>query len=324
MPAKSLTIVFWVLLECLCAAVLTGQNLVVNGGFESYSACPASLGNLHADLDYWEAPTQGSTDYFNSCSEQMGVPENYNGAQPAREGKGYAGFYAYAPGDYREYLMGRLRRPLAAGVRYVVTVYLSLSERSDYALREFGLLLSSRPVRAATKKQLSRKFWFADQENEHQFLTLGNGAFAMDTGDWVRLSVGLTAKGGEQYLILGNFDPNRQTRTQRTGRQSNRGAYYYVDAMELRPADTDAGKETAAKESAGTLHRFPVDSLMLLPELTFEFDTFRISQTGQARLDSLYNFLQGAGNLRLELRGHTDALGARSTTCCFRNSVAGR
>lgn len=293
----------------ILAGPVSSQNLVVNAGFESYSACPQALGNLHADLDYWETPTQGSTDYFNSCSDQMGVPENYNGAQPAMEGKGYAGFYAYAPGDYREYLTGRLRRPLAAGATYVVTVHVSLSERSDFALREFGLLLSNRPVRAATKKPLSRKYWFADRENNHQFLTLGNNAFASDTGGWLRLSASFTAAGGEQYLTLGNFEPNKQTRTQRTGRQSNRGAYYYVDAVALEPADAAVRQESSTRQGVQTTGRFPLDSLMQLPELTFEFDTSLISTTGKARLDSLYNFMQAAGHLRLELMGHTDSLG---------------
>ena len=282
---------------------LWGQNLVLNAGFEAYSSCPAALGNLQADSEYWESPTQGSTDYFNSCSDQMGVPKNYNGTQAAREGKGYAGFYAYAPGDYREYLMGRFRSPLKAGSQYAVTVYLSLSERSDYAIGEFGILLCNRPIRAATKKQLSRKYWFSDPENAYQFLTIGTGSFAGDTGQWVQLTARFEAKGGEQYLVLGNFEPNRQTRTQRTGRQSNRGAYYYVDAVEVKAVGDTTPEQEAITAS------FPLDSLLLLPELTFEFDTFRISETGQARLDSLYRFLQRTGDLRLELRGHTDSQG---------------
>jgi OOP family OmpA-OmpF porin len=142
------TIIFF-LVYLLCHA----QNLVKNPSFEQFEQCPVKLGNLDADVVQWSTPTLGSTDYFHSCSVHMGTPKNFNGEQAAKFGSGYAGLYLYAPDDYREYLQGELITPLNKGERYELSFYISLAERSDFAIREFGVLFSDKPLNFATKKK---------------------------------------------------------------------------------------------------------------------------------------------------------------------------
>ena len=43
------------------------QNLVKNPSFEDYLECPNALGTFGLHLKNWSTPTQGSTDYFNTC-----------------------------------------------------------------------------------------------------------------------------------------------------------------------------------------------------------------------------------------------------------------
>ena len=75
---------------------------------------------------FWSTPTQGSTDYFNACSKVMSAPENFNGVQYPKSGEAYAGFYFYAPGDYREYIQAELTRTLRRGIKgYQLTFYVS-------------------------------------------------------------------------------------------------------------------------------------------------------------------------------------------------------
>ena len=89
-----------VFLACIFPFGVLAQNLIPNPGFEVYRNCPRHLGNFRHDVALWTTPTEGSTDYFHLCSQYMGTPDNFNGAQNTLEGNGYAGFYAYAPGDY--------------------------------------------------------------------------------------------------------------------------------------------------------------------------------------------------------------------------------
>lgn len=290
-------------LVALTARESAGQNLVPNPGFEQYHSCPRFLGNLDDDLVGWGAPTQGSTDYFNRCSKDMGTPENFNGKQAAAEGDGYSGFYAYAPGDYREYLQARLSRPLVAGRQYRLRFSLSLAERSDFALHSIGVLFTRKPMRVATKKNLSRRHWFADSADPHH-LEVAAPAYFTDTENWMHLDTVFTARGSERYLIIGNMRTNARTRVFKTGRRSNKGAYYYLDAVFLESygESNGSGREVVAGE-------MPVDSLLVLPSLLFEFDAYRISETGQRALARIFRALQADAAHSLELFGHTDSVG---------------
>lgn len=282
---------------------LQAQNLVPNPGFESFRLCPSELGNFHEDVGSWTCPTDGSTDFFHRCSQKMGAPENFNGAESTFEGDGYAGFYAYAPGNYREYLQVRLTSPLKAGVTYSLSFNVSLAERSDFAIREFGVLFSNRELSVPIKQNLSKKYWYAYPENEYHYLEIRQPGYFNETDGWVRVETQFEARGTEQYLILGNFRENRKTLKKSTGRSSNKGAYYYVDMVEL---IEDASDDTTAF-MAGV---YQLDTLHVFSSLLFEFDTYSLSGMGKAELDSLYSFLNADPSLHLQLAGHTDATGS--------------
>lgn len=285
----------------LLAVPLRSQNLIPNPGFESHRRCPATLGNLEDDLWSWSAPTLGSTDYFHACSADMGTPENFNGEQRPKEGEAYAGFYAFAPNNYREYLQVRLRKRLEEGKEYRFTVYLSLSERSDYALRSLGLLFSNRPLREDTRKVLSRRRQLAHEKNRYHFLKLDAPGALSRQQEWGQIQITFEALGTERYLILGNFEPDDRTLKDVTGRSSNKGSYYYLDQVGLTPAG--AGEE-------GDAPVFELDSLYTLPALLFAFDSSVLTEEGRLQLEDLAALLRDRPELIIELRGHTDARGS--------------
>ena len=284
-----------------------GQNLVPNPGFETFNACPRHLGNLHQDVAEWTTPTSGTTDYFHMCSFHMGTPENFNGVQRTVEGEGYAGFYAYAPDDYREYLQVRLQSPLTAGAEYRLSFYVSLAERSDYAIRDFGILFSNNPLEIDTKKNISKSRRYDIKENTYHYLETPAADFISDTRDWSRVEVRFEAEGTEEYLILGNFRTNRQTRTSKTGRSSNKGAYYYIDKVALLKQKPQlAMAQAPSKAPTGA---YALDSLQVFQSLLFEFDNHSLSRPGREELGELYEFLSRDPDLQLHLAGHTDGKG---------------
>ena len=293
------------LLFTLVAVPAGAQNLVPNPGFEGYSRCPRFLGNFEADILGWDCPTQGSTDYFHRCSEDMGTPENFNGEQRAAEGEGYAGFYAYAPGDYREYVQAQLAEPLEDGRQYRLRFSLSLAERSDFALNTLHVLFTAKPMRVGTKKNLARRYWLGHPELKPHQLDIAASASFADTENWMHLDTVFTARGTEVNLIIGNLLPNARTRTFRTNRRSNKGAYYYLDGIILEPYP---GNAAAARESQ--VGDIPKDSLLVLPSLLFEFDAHQLTDAGKEALHRVYDALRSDLSLSLELRGHTDSRGA--------------
>ncbi len=290
-----------------CPAVVFAQNLIPNPGFETFNECPRHLGNLHRDVAEWTTPTSGTTDYFHMCSIHMGTPENFNGVQRTVEGEGYAGFYAYAPDDYREYLQVALKSPLEAGSVYRLSFYVSLAERSDYAIRDFGILFSSAPLDIDTKKNITKAKRFAISGNSYHYLESPAEEFLSDTSDWSRVEVRFEAEGTERYLVLGNFRANRETRTIETGRSSNKGAYYYIDKVALLKQKPDLA--LARPPSLAHNGNYQLDSLQVFNSLLFEFDTYSLSNPGREELQNLYEFLSHDGDLQLQLAGHTDGKG---------------
>lgn len=298
----------------LLAGVLLGtsflwsQNLVKNPSFETFRECPDRLGTFHTDVLAWSAPTQGSTDYFNACSTAMGTPENFNGSQPATFGLGYAGLYLFAPYDYREYIQGELTTTLLAGATYRMSFYVSLAERSDYAVREFGLVFSERQIERTIKKTLSKGQLYRDTENKYTFVNIADSHFYTDAKEWVMLQVLFTAKGHEKYFTIGNFEDNAGTRTYKTERNARKGAYYYLDMVSLTPAVDTA--LTAVRETTPAPGAYSLDTQHVFENVLFGFDEYLLDEDGKTELQKLYGYLNAHKDLRITINGHTDNVGS--------------
>ncbi|WP_209404270.1 OmpA family protein [Pseudozobellia sp. WGM2] len=297
------------LILLLVSEIGYAQNLIKNPSFESFVNCPGHLGNFDSDVQNWSTPTGGSTDYFNGCSTEMGTPENFNGAQTADFGVGYAGLYLYAPDDYREYLQAELNGPLIKGEKYQISFYVSLAERSDFAIKEFGMLLAKEAINLTTKKVLSKKLLYQQKENDYSFMEIGYSNFYSDTQDWILVHTQFVAKGTERYLIMGNFKSNKRTRLFKTKRNAKQGAYYYVDMFKLtkvQPTNTTV-KEVGLKTSL----QIELDKTHVFENVLFKFDKFKITSKAETELKGVFEYLLQNEQARITINGHTDNIGSK-------------
>jgi len=275
------------------------QNLVKNPSFESYTNCPTALGTFQTDVSHWTAPTAGSTDYFNTCSTVMGAPENFNGVQRPKYGNAYAGLYFYAPANYREYIQVPLKRTLQKGETYDLEFFVSLAEGSDFAVKDFGVVLAHKALTLDIKTQLSRTRLLTIKGNPIHFFEIKHSNFHQDKTDWLKVKRQFVAKGNERFLIIGNLRTNAKTRKIQTKRKERkRGAYYYVDMIALVNSRFDTEE-----------HRLAIDSLTTFRHVNFDFDQFTIGDSAKAELLSIYHKLVNHIDLKLEIHGHTDNLG---------------
>ncbi|MCW5518042.1 OmpA family protein [Muriicola sp. Z0-33] len=296
----------------ISTGVLVSQNLIQNPSFELYEDCPVKLGNFEKDVVAWSTPTLGSTDYFNACSKAMGTPENFNGKQPADFGEGYAGMYLYAPNDYREYIQVPLTQTLIKDKKYNISFYISLAERSDYAVKEFGVLLSKKQIHVPIKKELSKMHWYKDKENAFNFMEIGYTNFYKDTKDWILVNTQFVAKGNENYLIIGNFNSNAKTRKFKTKKYAKQGAYYYVDMISLTSIDnlgTDAS--TASDLIVDDKRTYALDEVHIFNNVLFEFDKYELLDTAKEDIRHIADYLKTDGSLSISIDGHTDTIGTR-------------
>lgn len=288
---------------------LFGQNLVKNPSFESYVSCPQKLGNLNDDLIDWDMPTLGSTDYFNGCSQAMGTPKNFNGEQPAEFGVGYVGLYLYAPNDYREYIQAHLIHKLIKDEVYRISFYVSLAERSDFAIKEFGILFSENPIKVESRKTLSRMHLAKVKGDVSNYFEIRYSDFYSDDASWVKVEKEFVANGTESYLIIGNFKDNKKTKRFKTKRKATKGSYYYLDMVSVVSMESGLVQNTSSNTlekvfSMNTKHRFN--------SLLFDFDSFHISKNGESELLQIVSYLNSNPDVSISITGHTDTIGTDS------------
>lgn len=208
------------------------QNLVPNPSFEHNYSCPSSTGELFNSVN-WNSPTSGSPDYFNVCHtspNNAGVPNNFFGNQSSFDGNSYAGFGAYQSPNIREYIQVKLDSVLQSGVDYCVSYYVSLAEVSGYAIKQIGLYFSNTLI----NNPITTTLPFTPQ--------IENNSFISDSTSWVKITGMFTAAGGEEYLVIGNFNDDINTDTLSISNASN-ASYYYIDSIEVKRCSISSIKE---------------------------------------------------------------------------------
>ncbi len=215
-------------------------NLVPNPSFEEYDICP-DISPLSFPL-YWFNPLNPSTpDYFNSCAihnSSYGMPKNYFGHEFALGGMAYPGIITYAMStvnpalsNWREYLEVQLLDSLIKGVNYCIQFYVSAGDSSYYVSNDIGVYFSKNEIKDTCTNNLPCPLSYQPQfENPvHNNLNSRIG--------WTKVSGTFLAKGGEQFIVIGNFKNSDATVATLTEWSKNystlRVAYYYVDFVSL-------------------------------------------------------------------------------------------
>ena len=291
--------VFRKLITCIlfvAAGHLQAQNLVPNSGFEECIGAPHSSGQLDV-VTHWLSGNQNVTDYYHvNGGWGVGIPDNQYGIADAHEGNAYAGIFCFSEKtNLRSYLAVRLAEPLEAGRNYDCSFYYSLADRSLFAINELHVSFSNRLVMCQGGGPCT------DMSNV-KALTSEEGFEEMS--DWERISVTYLARGGEQYLMLGNFHPDAMTYRKQAQAYYDKEefvpcAYYYIDdvSVTLLPES----KQTAEKED--DIFGSGVDTTFF-PALVFrKGDEVFFPSSGYA-LQSVINRMQDSPELHLEITGY--------------------
>jgi gliding motility-associated-like protein len=191
-----------------CCEAKTQTNLVYNGDFEIYDTCPtqASYPTLLEinKCKGWYAPTLGTSDFFNSCSNgipgpngNVWIPNNVVGYQNTFNGNGYVGLCAFEDINqcqYREYVQTKLNTPLTSGKSYSIEYYVSLANHQA-AVNSISALFTT--TKLSTNDNC---FIVANPQIKY------TAGFITDTLGWTKISGSFIALGGEEYLTLGFFE----------------------------------------------------------------------------------------------------------------------
>ncbi|MBP5547584.1 MAG: OmpA family protein [Bacteroidales bacterium] len=327
----SLALLIFALAEGQNKPVLS-PNLVYNPSFEEYRECPRkidALGTLTI-VDAWFQPTAGSADYYNICgSRDCGVPKNKLGIQDAHIGNGFCGIYC-SKTDYREYLQTQLKEPLRAGEMYRVAFYVSLSEYSSGAVATIGALFTNERISDTVRSILMNK------EIRHLAPGISQTVASYyepqvvnsyervldDTKAWMLISGVFTAKGGEQFMTIGNFYPASQSNVVDLDSLTYLlpGSYYYIDDVSVVCLGCKEEAEFVQNDTASLLHKetpttTPFDTMhvgatFVLHNIFFDYDKATLLQQSYNELQQLLSIMKSHPTMKIEVRGHTDGHGS--------------
>lgn len=237
-------------LAFLCTILLLvrgmyAQNLVPNSGFETLGVCPTFWAQIERATG-WNSPNGASSDVFGKCANNtpVDIPDNFMGFQETASGEGYAGIRTWIQGDdvgftYREYLSIELKDSLEAGKYYIIEFKASPADSTSYLSDDLGAYLSK------------EAFEFQDVYRIKPSMRNPEGEILDDIDNWYTISGTYLAKGGEKYLMLGNFyDDINTTRVLVPEREEYWATvYYYIDDVSVMPCNFDAvvdlGKDTS-------------------------------------------------------------------------------
>ncbi len=306
---KTAIIGLWIMTTTLLSLA---QSLVTNGSFETKSYCPSNFNQqtLNTIAGWWQA-TDGTPDYFHSCSEKVGVPNNVFGKQKAKDGEAYAGFVTYSVGNkrnYREYLQTKLSRPLATGELVCIEMHVSAADYCNYVTDGIGILLSEKKVESNLQSELA------------YVATMSNPRLNMldESNEWQLLSDIYTAKGGEEYLTIGNFKADKELKViRRTEDMSDKGygtwSYMYVDDVRVKPIQRKLECSCENEYLASIAVDPPLElneyKKIKLDAILFDFDQDTLTDDALMQLEDVYLLLKKNRSMYMEISGHTDVVG---------------
>ena len=304
----------------LCIPIqLISQNLVRNPSFEKTKKCADSISLFKTIVERWSTPTLGTADLFNPCSAfNVGVPDNFNGHQVSKSGKNYAGCYFYAKGNYREYIQGSFKSSLKKGAKYNVSFYISLAEKSDFAMEKIDFILTKNIISSAIWTELSLSHLKNQITKSFSANSIKSKKEYNDTKNWVLVSKVLTAKGGENFITIGNFQKNSSTKKRSVGKdQKNKISYYYIDMVSVKLIDqplTNLTKTIELVEEKETkitkTNKIELNIKYEFQNINFNFNSITLSKAAENEINILHTYLNSNKTTKIIILGHTDHYGS--------------
>jgi len=305
---KQLTIIFFLIFY----NILSTQNLVLNPSFESQKTdkCVFNIGGFNKMVSDWSTPNMASTDFFDACSksENSGL-KNYNGNQKPKSGNAYAGIYAYTDKNYREYIQGQLSKTLVKGKQYKMTFYLSLADKSSFAIKDIEVLMTEEKLKPCYTSNSCEKAIKPSKATKKQFKMYSNSEdiYFSDKESWMEYSFEFMAEGYENYFSIGNFYRNPKTKKQNIVSDSPYFfSYYYIDDVSIEPLEKEVVKEIVEVSNEPEIKP---NQVYTFKNVLFDFDKAELLDVSINELNQLYKHLSENLNLTIEIYGHTDNVG---------------
>ncbi|MBI5539397.1 MAG: OmpA family protein [Bacteroidia bacterium] len=256
------------------------QNLINNGDFEVPGCDTVTCMTLINRAKWYNTSELHGALYFttNNFNATLSAKKNVYGSQLPHKGNNYLGLYN------NSHLYTSLIKSLKKDSLYCFTMYVSMAEKSA-SKGEFGVYFA-KTIEKGTENEITPIAYC--KPNFDVILQ------ATDTSDWVRVCGTYKSKGGEKYLVIGNF---------KSIYKNNSKTFIFVDDISLEQVPKD--NFICCLEE---LHIKTGDTITL-KQLLFKSSSVVIENSSYLELNRLVEYLKKFQELKIQINGHTDNVG---------------
>lgn len=314
-------------------STLFSQNLVPNPSFENHKTRPIKTlldYELDSLLNDWTSPTKASPDFYVSLDDTSTI-DNYTNInlfrQRAFDGNVFVGlllqiyfgeFISLEHINYREYIQAKLDKPMKKGLKYYVSMYYKLSERSTYAIDGLGIYFSNDNI-SNNSYLLSYKPQISNMDGK-----------ILTNRQWSKLEGYFIPENKMNYITIGNFKRYPKihfSQIQPTDSISSPYSYYLVDKIEVYEVsmndsgiDTNNNYKPTPQFEPNKVYNNQLDTTisknnvikndtLVLPDILFEFGKARLLKEHYSELETIVYSLVTSPDTTITIEGFTDSIG---------------
>ncbi len=278
---------------------LSAQNLIQNSGFDIQFK--GNEDELYT-TKYWYLNNVNAL-YFKPCETNCGYIHparfgKYSTMKKPRSKNVFLGLFAIKNDNQRGFISSRLISALDSNQVYYFEMYVQLGFFSTYATDKLNVYFTKDSVGLWEKQKISTKI-ISEIGGKIGVLTLQKSDKSMIIErEWTLISGFYTAKGGEQFVTIGNLDLNDKTPKTKIMKSETTDtmAFYFMDDVSL--IKYDGGFESAKTGKP-----------MVLNNILFETDKAELLPESFVVLNTLLIHLNNYPKTKIEISGHTDNTG---------------
>jgi len=281
------------IIHCLFLVVISNtliaQNLVLNPSFEDGAVCDGSTERIDT-VHNWST-ISGNPGYINtSCFLSKDSKAFVQGMRlpPASEGK----VLSIQKFDLKtECQQGALTQALEEGQQYVIRIRVRLPiQFCQQPINEVGVVLSAAPLDKYTERSII----------DLPALSLKNNTQTPISKqyEWEEVSTLYTAKGGEQFIAIGNFSSNNAGVFE--NRTKKECTYLFIDAVSV----SKFTEQSIVNYTPDMILK--KDQRLLLKEVVFEEGSDVLKKSSFTILGNLAKTLKENSNIKVEIVSYTD------------------
>lgn len=281
--------------------LLFSQNLVIDPSFEAteHGLKKGTWKNLYV---LTAEGSVGSSDLHDAKNPEDNINHGLCKSIDPYDGEKTIGIWlvGFKKWSYkgREYIQGSLKKTLVKGERYIVQMYVRMSDYENMLpLTDIGVLFTSYPIKMG---DLNTK------ENRHLPLRARSKLISSNS-KWQLIEAIYEAKGGEEFITIGGFLGASYHHLNQVDTYKRVYSYYFFDAVNV--------EKVSGEIEDIVIHEKKVEeAISLRPKqhILFDYNTSTIKSEYSSLIEQATIFLQENPHVSIELEGHTDNRGSLS------------